>query len=274
MVVRYQDGSGKTVSQLGLPQQFPAQHYEFAAEVRNPTQPTGVNTGMALARAAMGSPAPSKEVFLVHTIGRDGAIKGTGLLSLSAGEHLSLFLTDPRLFPTLTNFQGTVSVSGTVPFGFLALRLEGLALGTTAINEGPILAPFKLSAEPIPETEPNDSRSEAQQMSPPVVYSGVIDTLDDADFFKFQGTKGAVLTVMVETQPRGSSELDSEVTLLNSNGEVVSQNDQNGVYSQDDSFLHLVLPADDTYYVRVWDYWGDYGGPKSTYRLHVTLQVP
>ena len=73
------------------------------------------------------------------------------------------------------------------------------------------------------------------------------------------------------TNTAADSFLDSELILQDAQGNMVSQNDQNGVYPQDDSCLRLVLPEDGVYYLKLWDFWGDYGGSRSFYRLHVKL---
>jgi len=56
---------------------------------------------------------------------------------------------------------------------------------------------------------------------------------------------------------------------------LIAMNDQNGLapnlYPQNDSFIQVALPADDTYFITVVDYWNN-GGPNYAYRLHVKLQ--
>jgi hypothetical protein len=72
-----------------------------------------------------------------------------------------------------------------------------------------------------------------------------------------------------------SSYLDSVLEIYDGNVDMIAQNDQNGLAPQlwpiSDSFIQMVLPADDTYYIVVADYFGD-GGSGYTYRLHVKLQ--
>ena len=56
--------------------------------------------------------------------------------------------------------------------------------------------------------------------------------------------------------------------------ELVGFNDQNGLapqlYPMNDSFIQMRLPADDVYYIGVYDYW-DYGDSNSAYWLDVKL---
>ncbi len=274
LTVRWETG-GQVATQLGVSQQFPFEHFSFAGKVG-----PNVNTGIAIVNATLAATAPAAQDILISLIDKNGAIVRSTVLRLETGQHVSKFLVDPiggGLFSGLTDFEGTVSVSGQNPFGLLALRQESasLALGTVAINEGPVLAPFLLSNTPTAEVENNDQRTSAQAVTLPVVISGAIANSADQDYYRFQGNAGDILVAMVETQTQ-NSDLDSELWLIDANGNAVTMNDQNGVYPQDDSAIKMVLPATGTYYLFVWDFRETL--PSSTigfgYRLHAKVVSP
>ncbi len=274
MVVRFAPG-GQTSTQLGVSEQYPFSHYSFAAEVKSSA---GIGTALAFVNPRLDFATTLPVDLVISLINSSGAVQGTKLFTLTAGQHTSLFLNDASLFPGLDNFVGTVSVSAPDHFGMLALRLEGGALGTLSVNEGAVVAPYLLNQQATAEVEPNDATTSAFQLPTlPAVVSGIISTANDIDYFKFTGKKGDLVRVLVEL-PSGS-ELDSEVFLLNSASESIAWNDQNGLggpfsaetdLPQYGSFLTAILPADGTYYLKLWDYWGESGGSTFTYRMHVT----
>ena len=86
-----------------------------------------------------------------------------------------------------------------------------------------------------------------------------------------------VVTVICDAQLAGSW-LDSVVDIYRDAGgalEWIGENDQNGLapelYPVNDSFLQMELPADDTYYIVVSDYYGDGDAVNYFYTLHVNL---
>ena len=276
MVVRAASG-GQTSTQLGVSEQYPFSHYSFAAEVG-----PGVDTGLAFVNPRLSYASTLPIDLVISIIDKNGTVQGTKVMTLAAGQHTSLFLGGASgLFPGL-NFVGTVSVSAPDWFGLLALRIEGGAvLGTVSVNEGAVIAPYFLNQQSIAEVEANDSTTAAQQLALPAVVSGVISTKDDIDYFKFTGQKGKVVNVLVRL-PAGS-DLDSEVFLLDSAGNSIAWNDQNGLggpFSAETdlpdyaSFLTAILPADGTYYLKLWDWVGEFGGSTYTYEIHVSLKTP
>ncbi|RPJ54840.1 MAG: hypothetical protein EHM23_28035 [Acidobacteria bacterium] len=272
MVVRLAPG-GQTSTQLGVSEQFIFSHYSFAAEVG-----PGVDTGIALVNPFAILPLD----VVLSLINKDGTVQATKTFTLAAGQHFSQFLGgNSGIFPGIS-FVGTVSLSAPDWFGLLALRLEGGALGSVSVNEGAVLAPFFVNQQATSEVEANDSTTAAQQLPAlPAVVSGVISTKDDIDYFRFTGRTGDIVNVLVEL-PTGS-ELDSEVFLLNSAGDTIAWNDQNGLggpfsaetdLPQYASFLTGIIPADGTYYLKLWDWVGEFGGSTFTYRLHVSTKTP
>ena len=262
-VFRYAQGNS-VVTEMGVAQQYPFIHFSFPAEVDSAR---GINTGMAFANPSFDSPPTSGQKVVVNLVRNDGTIQDTRVVSLAAAGHLAQFLNESQLFPGLDNFSGTVSVSASTRIGLVALRLDQGVYGTVSVDSGPVLAPFFLNQGPISESEPNDSTGLAYFLSGPNVIVGSIGAQGDVDYFKFTGRQGDIVTALLDTQT-GSSILDSVLRLEKSDGTIVSENDQNGLMWQNDSFLQVVLPADGTYYLRVSDYWGD-GGSTYTYRLHV-----
>ncbi|RPI17915.1 MAG: hypothetical protein EHM61_29040, partial [Acidobacteria bacterium] len=262
MMVRFKSGS-QVLTQLGLPQQYTVQHYSFPVEV-DPSAST--NTGIAVANPTFGA-TPKAQTFVITLIRPDGSVEAFTTLTLPPGGHTSMMMTDPRLFPNLTTFAGTGTISAARQFGFVALRLEGGALGTVAVDEGSVLPPAQIDVAPSQETEPNDSRGQAQPLTLPALVDGTISAFTGQDFFSFTGKQGDVITAMAETEGM-NSDLDTILTLQDSSGATVSSNDQNFLFLQNDSFLELVLPADGTYYLRVTS-WTEEGGASFVYRLHV-----
>ncbi len=262
LIVRYSD-RGQVVTGVGVAAQGPFQHYSFAAEVSSSKR---VNTGLALANAVMGS-LNVDQTCVIALIREDGTLQDAAALSLNAGRHTSLFLDDPRLFPGLDDFRGTVSVSSPFPFGLLALRLDQAILSSVSVNYGPVTAPFASGAAPTAEVEPNDSAGQALMLTPPAMAQGMISSAGDVDFYRFAGNSGDMMAIWTEADAMGSM-LDSVVTLLGPDGAEVASNDQSGLLRTNDSFLMLALPRTGTYSIEVEDYYGD-GGAGYDYRLHV-----
>ncbi|MBZ5535632.1 MAG: pre-peptidase C-terminal domain-containing protein [Acidobacteriia bacterium] len=262
-VFRYAQGNS-VVTEMGVAQQYPFIHFSFPAEVNSAR---GINTGLAFANPTFDSPPTTGQKVVVNLVRNDGTLQDTAVVSLAAAGHLAQFLNESKLFPGLDNFSGTVSVSASTRIGLVALRLDQSVYGTVSVDEGPVLAPFYLSQGPISESEPNDSTGMALFLSGPNVVTGSIGGQGDVDYFKFTGRQGDVVTALLDTQS-GSSNLDSVLRLEKADGTIVTENDQNGLMWQNDSFLQAVLPTDGTYYLRVSDYWGD-GGSNYSYRLHV-----
>ncbi len=263
-VLRFeQDGVLTTV--MGVPQQILVTHYSFPAEVDSTRQ---INTGVAIANPSDWS-RPVAQTVLVSLIRSDGTLQATVPVPLGLGEHVSMYLNDPRLFPGLDDFVGSVSVSGVDWFGLVAFRQDHAVFGALSIDWGPILGPFLLNTSPIGEVESNDTAAQAQLISGSAVVSGSIDSAGDVDYFTFNGKRGDVISALLDTRSLTST-LDSVLRLEKADGTIVTENDQNWLLGQNDSFIHLALPSDGAYYLRVSDYFGN-GGSDCTYRLHLRL---
>ncbi|HWR66307.1 MAG TPA: peptidoglycan DD-metalloendopeptidase family protein [Bellilinea sp.] len=91
----------------------------------------------------------------------------------------------------------------------------------------------------------------------------------DMDFFKFNGNQGQQLGMWIDAVRDGSM-LDPVLTLLDKNGSLIFENDDQVPYVVPDSMLSVILPETATYYLRVkaWDHPGA-GGTNYPYALHI-----
>jgi hypothetical protein len=89
------------------------------------------------------------------------------------------------------------------------------------------------------------------------------------DYFKFNGNKGQQVGMWIDAVRDGSM-LDPVLTLLDKNGSLVFENDDQVPYVVSDSMLSVILPETATYYLRVkaWDHPGA-GGTNYSYSLHI-----
>jgi hypothetical protein len=262
-IFRYGDAVA-TITQVGVQLQSPFQHYSFPAEIRTSSV---INTGVALANPVLGTNQNRQQDTVINLIRSDGTLQQSTIVRLAAGQHVARFLD--QLFPGLDNFAGTLSISSPSLIGVLGLRQNGNVYASVSISYGPVLGPFMQTAAPIPETEPNNDRTQANSLSKSGTISGTIASSIDVDYFSFAGRRDDVVSFLLDTQS-SASYLDSVIRLEKADGTVVAENDQNGLLEQNDSFLQAALPEDGTYYLRIVDYWGD-GGSTYTYRLHVNL---
>jgi hypothetical protein len=268
LIVRFAPG-GVVQTQLGVPEQYPFSHFSFAAEVS-----PGISTGIAVANSRLGAQVGENIDLVISLVGEDGTYLQTVVRPLPEGRHEAFFLDN--IFPAVTNFKGTVTISGPDWFGALALRLEAGALGTVAVNEGIILKPFLLGLTPTNETTANNNTlNAAQAITLPVVIAGGISDADDRDYFRFTAQQGDIVNIFASTSTTPTrSILDTEIFLYDAQGGFVAWNDQNGVRGvvENDSLIRAVIPATGTYYIRLWDFFGTGGGSEFTYRLHVRLE--
>ncbi len=262
-VFRFEQG-GVISAELGVPQLARNYNFTFPVEVN---LSRGINTGLAIANPTFDSGAATAQTLVVNLIDTNGVLQRTALVNLGVGAHLSKFLNETALFEGLDNFSGSVSISGINRFGVLALRQDRVAYGAVAVDPGPVLGPFVRSTPSLAEAEPNGSSGQAQLLTSACLMNGVIGSAGDIDYFYFNGSRGDVVSAIVDTQGLGS-QMDSVVRIEKADGTVLTSNDQNGLYGQNDSFIQLVLPEDGRYNVRVYDYYGS-GGGNYSYRLHI-----
>ena len=262
------------LSHIGLSAIVPLGSFSFGAHV---DLSRGINTAVALANGSFqltAHPEPSSQGCVISLIGKDGAVLRTAVLELPLNGHAALFLNDPRLFPDLDQFQGSVSVSAGMNFGLLALRVESDKPISIANDEGPNLAAFEISsATPeIPEIEPNDTIATAQTLILPAHIEGVISLENGADLFSFEARAGEILTAYTLTD-RSRSRLDSYLALERDDGTLLAFNDLNRLFRRLDAFLRMRISQDGTYLLRLEDFFLrgdlDFG-----YHLLVRLESP
>ena len=139
--------------------------------------------------------------------------------------------------------------------------------------------PFAVDSLPeVFEKEPNNSRTDAQSVTLPVIVNGRIQRPGDWDQFRFKGRAGDAIVAEV-TAHRLESPLDSVLELTDAAGRRVAWNDDfedkgAGLETHHaDSRLTATLPATGTYFVRLGDIQHK-GGPEYAYRLRISPPRP
>jgi len=98
--------------------------------------------------------------------------------------------------------------------------------------------------------EPNNTASNAISMDNGFVSSGAaIFPVGDVDYYSFNGVAGTTVDIFAQADLGGEVELDGVITLYNSAGDFIADNDDfNGSFTE--SRIILNLPATDTYFAR------------------------
>ncbi|MDB6152307.1 MAG: hypothetical protein JWL90_760, partial [Chthoniobacteraceae bacterium] len=138
----------------------------------------------------------------------------------------------------------------------------------------PTPQPNFVRASPFPnvlEVEPNNTIDKATPAGTglPLALNGIINEKDDADVFKISAKKGEIFDVKVFARQLRSP-LDSVLAILDSKGNQVAANDDEG---QLDSGLRWTVGADGDYFVKIDDKL-QRGGPLFTYRVELTPVRP
>lgn len=260
LVFYYKDGA-QVVNQLGIQALAPSRHFSFPAEVDGNR---GVSTGLALCNPVVVGGNSSLEI-VVCLIDEAGKVAGFKTVGLGPGKHLPQFLNE--LFAGLQFFRGSVSLESTRPFGATAMRAEGVSVGSLTVDPSPVLGAFIQTGLIWAENEPNNTTGQAQAFTLPTRISAGFAQAGDIDVFRFTAKSGDILTALTQLS---DASLDPVLTLLKSDGTVVTQNDQNGVGEQKDAFLQARLPADGDYYIRVEEA-GNKSGSALGYELHARV---
>ncbi len=268
LAFRYVDDEGDVTVEAGVPQQEYGYHYSFPVEVNSSQE---IYTAVAIVNPEIY--VSEDQVIIINLIGTDGTLLATTSMLLGPGEHFAGYLSEPQLFPGLGDTIGSISISSPFGVGVLALRQDKGAFGAISTDGGPNLGPFALDNIAIGEIEPNDDDLNAQHLAGSIKISGVIGITGDEDFFSFTGQAGDVVSVICDAQLDGSW-LDSVLEIYDGSLNKIAFNDQNGLapelYPVNDSFIQVELPANDTYFMRLRDYFGE-GGPEYHYTLHVRI---
>jgi len=150
-----------------------------------------------------------------------------------------------------------------------------------ADRNGLVSNPVPFASDDLAETaerEPNNTLTNAQRITLPVVINGRVDRPDDRDVFEFQGPSNR--TVVVEVLARRlDSPLDSVVRVTDAAGNVLAVNDDHEDLAAGynthhaDSWLMARLPSQGKFFVHVADT-ARKGGPDYGYRLRVSAPRP
>lgn len=159
-----------------------------------------------------------------------------------------------------------LAIAADAPLGRRTLRVAG---GTSGLTNN---RPFFVGAmTETREIDPNDTLDKPQDVSLPVVMNGRLEKALDVDCYRLQGKAGQSLVCAIsahgidsavrQTYHRGF--LDTSLELLDASGQIVAEaEDSLGL----DPILHVKLPADGAYTVRVKAV-AYQGAPTAVYRL-------
>jgi len=181
--------------------------------------------------------------------------------------------------------QTAVELTGwNLPANTLTMNTRGKASGIhpLSVREGGNASntvPFAVDTLPeCLEKESNDSPSAAQPVTLPVIVNGRIDRPGDWDLFHFEGRAGEQVVAEV-TARRLASPLDSVLELTDAAGKRLAFSDDHedkadalGTHHAD-SLIHITLPADGTYFLRLGDAQHE-GGSQYAYRLRISPPRP
>jgi hypothetical protein len=152
----------------------------------------------------------------------------------------------------------TIAIDPNAPPGVQDIRLR-----TPRGSSNPL--PFEAGDLPeFSETEPNQSITNANPVSAPVVINGVIGTPRDADTFRIKATADGKLVAEVRARRLGSP-LDALLTLSDAKGAVLQRNDD---ASGPDARIEWDAKKDTEYFLSLRDL-TDRGGAAFGYRVSV-----
>ena len=130
--------------------------------------------------------------------------------------------------------------------------------------------PFRLSQlNNFMEVEPNNTWVETPAIELPMAINGIVDSPNDADFFKFHSKKGQVWHVSCFARRIGSG-LDPIINIYDANKKHLVGNDD---VAKMDSYIRFQAPADGDYFLRVRDHLKR-GQPEFIYRVEIAAAAP
>ncbi|MBM79056.1 MAG: serine protease [Planctomycetaceae bacterium] len=119
------------------------------------------------------------------------------------------------------------------------------------------VSPFQVLDEAETKQHSNDSRADAKPVDFNVSVRGVLESWPkgDRDTYRVQGKAGQRLSVEVDStrisnNHYGDSEYDVAARIMDSDGRVIGQDDDNSIHIQD-PLLSVKLPADGDYFIEV-----------------------
>ena len=134
------------------------------------------------------------------------------------------------------------------------------------------------------EKEPNDTASDAQAVTLPLIVNGLIAESGDVDVFAFEGHAGDEVVAEVMARRLGSP-VDSLVRLTDAAGQILAWNDDHEVKEgylrtdmgllthHADSYLHARLPQDGLYRLHMSEA-QRHGGEAYAYRFRISAPRP
>jgi hypothetical protein len=139
--------------------------------------------------------------------------------------------------------------------------------------------PFHIDTVPQErEREPNAGLGSAQELKPPVIVNGRIETTGDADFYRVKGRGNHEMIFEIFARRLGSP-MDASLTVFDNDGNQIAFNDDHedlasGLTTHHaDSRISVKLPSDGQAFVRVTDTQGQ-SGITNAYRLKVYVAEP
>jgi hypothetical protein len=129
------------------------------------------------------------------------------------------------------------------------------------------------SAEPITESEPNNTPATADALPAGTEYvTGAINPAGDQDYFAFEGQAGDLVFVSLDTHNAGPSQ-DSTLVLLDTDGTTVIEWDEDdGPTPLSSGIAGARLPRTGTFFLRVQESGDDQ--PLSAYTLYLGTVAP
>jgi hypothetical protein len=193
----------------------------------------------------------------------DGAgLTGADTLTFShAGIKATQKMAEPGPFdegPQPVPNQFVVTVAGNVPVGLYEARVSG-KYGTSN--------PRAFAVGDLPETvesEPNNDRQTATEVTHPVVLSGRSQAAADVDFYKFTATAGQRIIAMASAR-RIDSPLDCVLTVYDSQGRQLAGSRDT---LEQDSLVDFRAASTGDYYLKVNDS-AFQGGDEHVYRIRL-----
>ncbi|MDD5482835.1 MAG: hypothetical protein PHP98_04200, partial [Kiritimatiellae bacterium] len=157
--------------------------------------------------------------------------------------------------------------------------------GTHAITargkKGGLSNPLPFALDTLPECFEkgiHDTPASAQEVTPPVIINGRIETPGNRDMFRFEGRAGDEIVLEVKAR-RLDSPLDSILKLIDAAGNCLELNDDyedicSGLNTHHaDSYIRAALPSNGVYFVQLSDA-QQKGGNEYAYRLRISAPQP
>lgn len=167
----------------------------------------------------------------------------------------------PKDYPAEKAGDTEVEIELELPTGFASDHVS-----LTVANPKGTSEPFKLLVDATSwtaEKEPNDSFTQAQELTLPTTVDAIIVRERDIDVYQFMGKAGDKLRVEVKAARLGAP-TDAFVVVYDADKRIIETGDD--AEGTTDPILNFELPRDGVYYVTVIDA-HDAGGPMFAYRL-------